>query len=331
MAPEKIDLVYLWVDGNDKEWLKAKNYWLKEIKNEATIPTESTVSARWRDNDELKYSLRSAEMFAPWINHIYIITGFGQVPKWLNTKNKKITIVPHEQIMPADALPTFNSSSIEMCLTNIPNLSEHFLLANDDMFFGTPVTPDYFYDKQGRAIVWYGKVKKAKNIGFALENAETDFRKKVLVSINKIYQMFGKDYSDLFPGHNIDPYIKSAMIAARSHPLITHEMDVQVRNKFRMAWEYQRWFFDLYNLAHGYAKFKRVRRFKKPKHFIYNFIHRRDCKDSPVYCTDAVLRLSHFSPPLFCINDTQETTDEVRKNNHRFLEKKFPNKSSFEK
>ena len=143
--------------------------------------------------------------------------------------------------------------------------------------------------------------------------------------------MFGKDYSDLFPGHNIDPYIKSAMIAARSHPLITHEMDVQVRNKFRMAWEYSRWFFDLYNLAHGYAKFKRIRRFKKPKHFIYNLIHRRDCKDSPIYCENAENRLSHVSPPLFCINDTPKVYDELRKRNHQFLEKKFPNKSSFEK
>ena len=73
---KKIDLVYMWVDGNDKKWQESKNYWLKKIKNETTVPSDSITTARWRDNDELKYSLRSAEMFAPWINHIYIVTGF---------------------------------------------------------------------------------------------------------------------------------------------------------------------------------------------------------------------------------------------------------------
>jgi hypothetical protein len=35
--------------------------------------------------------------------------------------------------------------------------------------------------------------------------------------------------------------------------------------------------------------------------------------------------------PIFCINDTLAATDEINKNVGMFLEKKFPNKSSFEK
>ena len=52
---------------------------------------------RYRDNEELRYSLRSVWQFAPWVRNIYIVTN-GQVPKWLNLDNDKIWIVTHEDI-----------------------------------------------------------------------------------------------------------------------------------------------------------------------------------------------------------------------------------------
>ena len=44
---------------------------------------------RYADFDQIKYSLRSIEMYAPWANHIYIVTN-GQVPDWLNTGKELI-------------------------------------------------------------------------------------------------------------------------------------------------------------------------------------------------------------------------------------------------
>lgn len=41
------------------------------------IHVESEDS-RFRDNDELRFSIRSVEQFAPWLRHIYIVTN-GQV------------------------------------------------------------------------------------------------------------------------------------------------------------------------------------------------------------------------------------------------------------
>ena len=42
-------------------------------------------SNRYRDSDELRYSLRSIAKYAPWIRNIYMVSA-NQVPKWLNTK-----------------------------------------------------------------------------------------------------------------------------------------------------------------------------------------------------------------------------------------------------
>ncbi|XP_054723754.1 N-acetylglucosamine-1-phosphotransferase subunits alpha/beta-like, partial [Uloborus diversus] len=56
---------------------------------------EDISASRFIDNEELRYSLRSLEKHAPWVQHVYIITN-GQIPYWLNLDNPWITIVTHE-------------------------------------------------------------------------------------------------------------------------------------------------------------------------------------------------------------------------------------------
>ena len=41
-------------------------------------------------------------------------------------------------------------------------------------------------------------------------------------------------------------------------------------------------------------------------------------------------KLKKYKPKLFCINDTEETTDENRRETREFLESLFPEKSGFE-
>lgn len=56
---------------------------------------DSDVSPnRFADNDELRFSLRSLEMYAPWIRNIYLVTN-GQVPYWLNVSHPRIKIIKH--------------------------------------------------------------------------------------------------------------------------------------------------------------------------------------------------------------------------------------------
>ena len=334
---QKIDLVYLWVDGNDKNWRQEKAKYLAMDGGKDNLPSDATVEARWRDNDELKYALRSAEKYVPWINHIYLVTGFNQVPKWLNTKNPKITIVPHEAIMPPCAIPTFCSDNIEMCMANIPGLSEHFLLSNDDMFFTHPLTPDYFFDSNGRAIFRYNKRHTKRNkIGFSVEGLN-DYQQRLILSCERIARIFNFDKAHRFaPSHGIDPYVKSSFLQCRMHPVIKRDIDMQLHDRFRQGYHVQRFLFNLYDKVHNHAVFVRSRHPKQTKNKlwnkIYNFIHRRGINNSPVYCTDALMaNLYKHNPPVVCINDSASTTDEMLEHNAAWLKHKFPKKSSFEK
>ena len=165
----EVDLVYLWVDGNDPEWRKRKSEYSKESFRDAGMDSE----ARYTDNGELKYSLRSAELYAPWVRNIFIVTD-RQVPDWLDTGNTKIKIIDHKEILPAEILPTFNSTVIEHSLFKIPGLSEYFLYANDDMFFNKPVKKNDFFGEDGLPIIrmtrrpfrklWYWYLENVKKI-----------------------------------------------------------------------------------------------------------------------------------------------------------------------
>ena len=144
---ESIDVVYTWVDDQQPGYAG-------QLAQHARKPRDRDP-ARTRDTLEtLRYSLRSLERFAPWVNHIHLLTCRPQVPAWLDTAHPKISVVHHDQVMPASALPTFNSLAIISHLHLIPNLTQRFLYIEDDMVFAAPVTLQDFIDGSGRLRVF---------------------------------------------------------------------------------------------------------------------------------------------------------------------------------
>ena len=95
-------------------------------------------------------------LFAPWVRNIYVVTS-GQVPAWLALDHPGVTVVPHAEIMPADALPTFNSHAIETSLHHIPGLAEHWLYFNDDFFLGRPLRPEALFSPAGLSSVFFAQ------------------------------------------------------------------------------------------------------------------------------------------------------------------------------
>lgn len=139
-----IDAVFAWVDGEDPRWKERKAAHVDTGYHE-----EADNSSRYIARDELRYALRSIDMFAPWIRNIYVVTD-RQVPSWLRQDVPGLRVVDHTEIFTdPDALPTFNSHAIESQLHHIDGLSEHFLYLNDDFMFGTDVVPQDFFEGNG--------------------------------------------------------------------------------------------------------------------------------------------------------------------------------------
>ena len=160
-----VDVVYTWVNGSDTNLQRVLAYYKRihdaekaaqlaalappaiadtlarvahninatiDGSGEAGNATDDHYSAnRFRDNDELRYSLRSIWRFAPWVRHVFIVTN-GQVPHWLNLDHPRLTLVTHSDIYPNQShLPTFSSPSIESHLHRIPGLADYYVYFND--------------------------------------------------------------------------------------------------------------------------------------------------------------------------------------------------------
>lgn len=139
-----IDIVFSWVDGSDPAYQHARH----ALESGAQLGAGDDHEARYRQIDELKYALRSVHMFAPWIRKIFIATD-SPAPAWLADHPQIVLVRSHEHFADPSVLPTHNSMAVESQLHHIRGLSEHFLYANDDMFFGRPVSPELFFTAGG--------------------------------------------------------------------------------------------------------------------------------------------------------------------------------------
>lgn len=312
-----VDIVYLWCNSSDSVWREKKNNELKKYGK--SLDNDSVGDCRFIDNDELKYSLRSLEKFAPWINNVFIVTD-NQIPEWLDTTNPKIHIINHSQILPAEALPTFNSMAIETVLHKIPNLSEHFLYANDDMFFGNFVEKSFFFNKLGAPIVRFLKRRIIKKIYRRL------YGYTIAESYKLVKNKIGKSCPN-FPHHNIDAYRKSDLEECRKE---FHEIfDKTQMQKFREKDSVQRAIFGYYLLAKNNGEAKIVNNFSAK--FI-GFLMSRPQDSMLIELRASRIKLVENNRPyLFCFNDSLKTTDEDRSAMKKFLDEKFPKASSFEK
>ena len=64
----------------------------KERKKKEKAEKKAAEDAnRWRDNHELKYSLRSLYAHAPWVRKIYLVT-HGHIPSWLDTEYPRVEV-----------------------------------------------------------------------------------------------------------------------------------------------------------------------------------------------------------------------------------------------
>jgi hypothetical protein len=147
MQLEETDVVYTWVDGNDpahRSLLRAYSDTL-----DPSVDREGLNATRFQQHDELRYSLRSIEAYAPWVRRVYLVTN-GQVPNWLNMRHDRLVLVRHDDIFANKPdLPTFNANAIDFNLHHISGLSKRFIYINDDIFFGRAVVPEDFISPSG--------------------------------------------------------------------------------------------------------------------------------------------------------------------------------------
>lgn len=325
-----IDMVYCWCDGNDPAFKARKKQYLQQ----ENIPygEDSIGELRFVDNEELRYSLRSLEMYAPWINHVYIVTD-RQIPKWLNTDYEKVSVVDHSEIIPKELIPCFSSDNIERYIANISGLAEHFIYSNDDCFFGRSITPEFFFNEKGRPkvyIKYYEKFHDIKN--------EDDFKKKYQVvatwmksnmnSWKLLYDKYKKNNFFVL-SHTIDAYTKSLFRTTLNRYAGAFKQTEHIR--FRSEKNISRNLFGLDMIYHGDADYEII----EPPSFWQKHIHKTKGYSWKCYSGSenekTRKQILRFEPYVFCINADAHSTIDTKTQMRQFYEALFPYKSHFER
>lgn len=139
MSNEPVDIIIPWVNSNDETWRQEFMFWKKR-------ETGNKDLCRFIDHGTLKFVLRSIEKFCPWCRHVFLILSSpSQIPDWLDTNNPKLKIICHEDYIPKEFLPTFNSNVIELFYSHIEELSENFILMNDDYYFWNDMGEEFYF------------------------------------------------------------------------------------------------------------------------------------------------------------------------------------------
>ena len=321
---ESIDIVYLWCDGNEKAFRERKKQFL-ELESGKQENIESVGDLRFFDCEELKYSLRSLEMYAPWINHVYIVTD-RQIPKWLNTDYEKVTVVDHSEIMPKEIIPCFNSSVIEYFIPYITGLSEKFLFANDDMFFGRKVSPEDFF--VGNKPIARLKIVSNRHLLRDVNSAKGYSNSSIMLNAHKILNKYYGKKDSYVLHHNIDAYNKSFYLEAVKKYYA--EIKDTFKNRFRKSNDVQRLLINLDAVYSGNAELRLIKISRLEKIISYfkpiNVESYAGIDDNNKYQSE-ILR---FNPMLFCINSGADVSGEHKMQVQKFMQKLFPFPSKFE-
>jgi len=157
-----VDAVYLWVDDSDPRWREKREGVRRALGMEPSpaVADDTVASHRFRDRGELRASMRSLEMYAPWIRNVYLVTD-EQRPAWLDDTHGRVKVVDHREIFSdPSVLPSYNSHAISSQIHRIPGLADHYLLMNDDVMFNRAVTPYTFFTSLGQLKINFSRSRR---------------------------------------------------------------------------------------------------------------------------------------------------------------------------
>uniref|UniRef100_A0A6C0KRC2 Stealth protein CR2 conserved region 2 domain-containing protein n=1 Tax=viral metagenome TaxID=1070528 RepID=A0A6C0KRC2_9ZZZZ len=139
----EIDIVFTYVDCEDKKWLMQKNEDLEQ---------PQILNNQFNSNlDEIKFAVLSIEKyFKNGYRNIYFVTNNGKLPKCINSQPNFFSILYSDLV----GSRTYNSITIESYLHKIDGLSEYYLYFNDDCLLGNYLNISDFIDTSGKLIYY---------------------------------------------------------------------------------------------------------------------------------------------------------------------------------
>ena len=230
---QQIDLVIAYVNNKDKVW---RNNYI-DYCEQTNCPERlvDIIGDRYGGFDFLDYHLKLANKNMKWINKIYLlVSNYEQISDRVLPPN--VEVVLHKDFIWQSFLPTFNSTTIEMFLWNIPNLSQYFVYANDDMLPTGKLEPSDFFENGKIKLNWRRDKfdKEGNSYSYQCNN-----------NCKSLYREFGVKYDGIMlrPVHSYTPMIKSH--CRDTFELIKGDIVPHIQ-AFRTNYQYNQYIYPIY-------------------------------------------------------------------------------------
>lgn len=291
---EPIDIIVPWVNPNDPEWRKEFEYWKQK-------ETGQKDACRFRDMGVFNFWFRCIEQNMPWVRYVFLVLASpSQIPDWLNVNHPKLKIVYHDQFIPKEELPTFNSSVINCYMPFIEELSDNYILFNDDFFVIKPIGEEEFFinDTPVGLFKMFGS--------FTADN--TPWSHNIKNNFNVIMKHFG-NVQRIIPAHGPIAFKKSLLLFI--HNKCKDDITTALHeSRFRKNKNVTDWIF--FSIA---AAMNKVKKGTLKIHYANKII-------------------PSANPRIVCFNDNEllsnSSFDTFRKNVFTYLHRRFPSFSRYE-
>lgn len=322
LAEEPIDFVVSWTNGSDPEQ--------QELFRGNPFGARPR---RWRDWGELRYCLRSIEMYAPWARKVYLVVNNpnpNHMPGWLNTKDQRIVIVGVADIFPdpRNQVPTANINAVEVNLHRIKGLSKRFIYMNNDWLILKPVKKSAFF-RDSKSQWVFPSMRTIDATQEPLPDAGLHDR-ALLANARMLDGFFGQGpklrLGDLHAPLPIDRDILTEMASDR---VFGRQFEATTNNRFRstddvlLTFLYSQYVMDT---MRAYPRSPLWWGAKNTMHFGIS---------ESVWRNRGYMALVTFADPgVMCLNDDVEddsAVPSIAKELELFLETRWPVSSSFEK
>lgn len=309
-----IDIVIPYYNDHDEEWKKVL---IEYMQKENSTDTQVIGDERYRDWDCFKYWFRCVEKNCKWVNKVFLLVASEtQVPEWLDVSNPKLKVVLHKEFIPKELLPTFNTMTIEMYIPRIKDLSDNYIYCNDDYYFLNPTTAGMFfvdnypvYRDNAEKLVKFGAywLESVDGTFYDILNNCIDLQKEICgdkahwYAVEHLPVAHKKNFENEIIDKYYDRFIKANSTSG------FRSKDKYCNHLYRC----------LYKDLKPYYKFNSY-------HNSYYVTIKKDINFE-----------EHGHCDMICLNDTEQLKKEdfenVKKRMIEFFEKRFPDKSSFEK
>ena len=332
-----IDIVMPWVDGADPEWQELRN----KYQNAEGCMGQANTEIRYQSWDNLQFWFRAIEECMPWVNKVFFIT-CGHLPEFLNVENEKIRVVRHDEYIPGKYLPTFNSTTIEMNVHRIEDLSENYIMFNDDLFPLQKTLEEYYFKDNlpcdqavespimpvdiGDLSHWSCMIKTNALLVINKHFNKRDVQKKNFWSWynlkygERIKRNIGLHYWNNFVGFH-DPHMANALkksVLAKLWDVEPELLDAGSMNRFRGETDITQYLIRYWQLCEGSFYPRKT----KGKPFTVTVDNCRDIADG--------IRRRKWQMVSLSESCTPEEFEVIKKTINAALAEIYPKKSSFE-